>query len=237
MHRTPASAAPRPFGRLGALVATAGLLLAACGGGADDAAPPPSTTPPPSIGWVDVATVDLGGGWTVADGEGNAPTADVLRDGQRVGIVELSVYPISSIPAIADRVRTDEKGALEAYVGDFLGSLPADRSQTCGAGYTVTPRAPEHIVLPDGPAVRYGFDGAVPGRPVTERVLQWGGIRGDVLVIVVVAAYDPESCIATDGGEMTTAELAAVEARLGRAIENSALGPVIARVVDPRATG
>ena len=207
-----------------------------CAGGteADGPQPPPtsaasttSTTPDleaaPRFAWTSLVDVDLGAGWHLVDGEGDAPVVEVERDGEVVGIVELVAFPLDTLPTVSRRLAEDgERAALAAHAEGYLREFREDRRQGCGPDHQFTPEPVVERSFPDGVAVRYGFTGGV-GSEQTERTIQWAGIRGDDLVIVSVAAYDEGSCIGTEGAELTTSELAELEPLLAPAAEANPL--------------
>ena len=212
-------------GRATAALLAALALAAGCGDDDDAASPPPTSTtapaPTPAIDWASVDTVDLGDGWSLADAEGNAPLVAIVRDGAQVGIVELHSFPVDSLDAVAEALAEGEDAALAAHADDFVTALAADRAAGCGEDYEFVAEPVELLDAGDGRAVRYGFTGGPPGEPVSERTVQWAALRGDVLVLAQVSAYDADACVSTEGAELTVADLAEVEPRLAPAIEAS----------------
>ena len=215
-----------------ALLLALALVAAACSDD-DDAAPPTTTTTAPApavaIEWNSLGTVDLGDGWSLADAEGDAPIVAIRRDGEPVGIIELLMFPVDSLDAVADNLDDGEDAALAAHAAEFLDALGADRAEGCGDDYGFVIEPAELFDAGDGRAVRYGFTGAPPGEPVSERTIQWAAVRDDRLVLVQVSAYDPGACVAP-GEELTVADLAEVEPLLAPAIEASDFGAVAAVV-------
>lgn len=228
--------APVPPSRRPLLVLTAVLSLslaaASCSDDPDGGAAPPSTGEATAVvvDWSAIERVDLGDGWTLEDGPGDAPYAAIRRDGADVGIVELNAYPVASLGAVVEHLGEGETAALDAHVDDFLGAIAEDRARGCGADYSFEPEPRRNVQVSDGAAVRYGFAGGRPGEAVSERTLQWAAIRGDVLVLVNVAAYDPSSCISTEGAELTVEALAASDDLLTEVIEASSFQTVVAAV-------
>jgi hypothetical protein len=215
-----------------AVVPSLSLAAASCADDPDHDSSPPSTDDPTAVvvDWSAIDTVDLGDGWTLEDGPGDAPYAAIRHDGAEVGIVELNAYPVDSLDAVTQHLDEGETAALDAHVDDFLEALAEDRAQGCGSDYSFEPEPRHNVQVGDGGAIRYGFAGGRAGEAVSERTLQWAAIRGDVLVLVNIAAYDPTSCISTEGAELTVSALAASEELLSEAVEASALRTVVAAV-------
>jgi hypothetical protein len=179
-----------------ALVCLALVLTAACGG--DDEEPPSTTAPTTSTTlpampadfdwWHPTARVPLGGGWTFGACEGDDPSLCYEHPDGRHGIVELF------------RLNAGPDFDLNDWAARFVSDFVDDRTKGCGASYRVEAEPIEALDLPDGPVRRYGFAGGAEGAPNTERTIQWAGVRGDgVLVIVVLSGYDPGSCVAGEG--------------------------------------
>jgi hypothetical protein len=186
------------------LLAAAALLCApACGGGGSHdggststTAPSSTTTPalPGSFDWWSPQTTPLGHGWTIGP---CAPAQQVPKSQGRVDCLNNSdgrqaVVEHYRFTAPADR-------DLNHHAAQFMKDFMADRKAGCGAGYRVEAEPIVPLTLPDGDARRYGFRGGFAGAPETERTVQWAGLRGDVLVIVTLSAYDPGSCVPNSG--------------------------------------
>jgi hypothetical protein len=186
------------------LLAAAALLCApACGGGGSHdggststTAPSSTTTPalPGSFDWWSPQTTPLGRGWTIGP---CAPAQQVPKSQGRVDCLNnedgrQAVLEHYRFTAPADR-------DLNHHAAQFLQDFTADRKAGCGAGYRVEAEPIVPRTLPDGDVRRYGFRGGFAGAPETERTVQWAGLRGDVLVIVTLSAYDPGSCVPNSG--------------------------------------
>lgn len=217
--------------RLAAVVILAAFLLASCADGADDAGSTSTSTPPtapsapsaPVVRWgEDIGVVDLGGGWSLTDAEGNGPFTAVRLDGTTVGTIELVRFPIATLPVVRDVVAGGGSpgDALLAHAAEYLAAFEDDRHTGCGPAYAFAPEPTRLVEGASSPLVHYGFRG---GSPVTERQLQWATISGDDLVLVTVSAYDDGGCLAREGHELTVEQLDALAARLGAAVEASPL--------------
>lgn len=210
--------------RRGWWVLMAVVVTAACGGEGDGegggADRPAASTTTAAAGDADVAevpdwlardlSVDLGGGFQLAHCEGDAPVLCFSSDGEQRGIIELSSFPVSSLPEVEEALPRGEKAALEAHVDDYVASLRADRVAGCGDGYTVTPLPVQVADGPEGSVISYGFTGARRGEAVSERTVQWAAIRGDQLVLLNLSGYDEGACVPAEG-EGTVRDVVAVE--------------------------
>lgn len=201
-----------------AVVAAGALALALSAGGRGPGGAPstPTTVAAVEFDWARPATVDLGGGWSVTDTEGDAPMVTVLRHGVPVGIVEHLDFPLEG-RAVGGRA------ALDAHVARYYEEIGADRRGSPVPGYRFEPDAAVHLDTADGHAVRYGFRGTLPdGRP-SERSVHWAGVRDGRLVLVAASAHDEGGLFAREGAEFTSADLDAVADRLDRLVRASGL--------------
>lgn len=195
------SAAPRPRRLLPLTVLLVVALAAtACGGGGDDEADATTTststtlpTMPTDFRWWDPSPNPLGGGWvlhrcTVEVGQ-EADPAQLCFDNPdgRKGVVRLF------------RFLAPDDGDLNAHAGRFVDDFITDRKDGCGKEYVVKAEPIVAVDANGGRVVRYGFTGAFSGSPVTERTVQWAGIRGEALEIITLSAYDPGSCVVPNG--------------------------------------
>ena len=207
------------------LVIGAGLLAAACGSDEEPTSATSTTSsavPAVAVDWEKLGSHDLGSGWTLRDAEGDAPIVEILEDGRLVGSLEVVSFPLATLPEVTAARRDGGAGAaLAAHASSFFTAIREDRRAGCGSDYRFRPDEPETVELLDGAAIRYGFTGGVTG--AEERTVQWAGIRGDALVILSVPAYDPGSCLGTEGAELDVATLERLERRLTAAVERGAL--------------
>ena len=226
--------------RIGRWVLPALVLTAACGGDGDGdrGADRPGTTTSSStttaadggevaeVAEVDDwlagdLSVDLGGGFTLAHCEGDAPILCVTRGSEPKGIVELSSFPVASLD-LRRALSSGPRAALMAHVDDYLGSLRADRIAGCGDGYTVTPLPTTITDGPEGPVASYGFTGARRGEAISVRTAQWAAIRGEELVLLNLSGYDDGACVPAEG-EGSVADTVEVERRLRPLVEANPL--------------
>lgn len=190
-----------------ALVAV--IALVGCGGGDDDgasattASSTSTTLPamPADFDWWDPSPTPIGRGWVlqrctedllpaaVRTTVAGAPPSVLCFDhpDRRHGIVRLF------------RFLAPEDGDLNAHAARFVDEFIADRKQGCGEAYVVKAEPIVALELPDGAVRRYGFTGGASGAGITERTVQWAGIRGAAIEIVTISVYDPGSCIVPDG--------------------------------------
>ena len=203
-------------GAVTAVVAVAlGVVAAAVaddGGDRDRAGPPPPTRPGvarPVLDWATHEPVDLGGGWTITDTEGDGPFVDVRLDGRLVGFLEYTSHLF--------------EGTLDEHVVEFVRAIGDDRAKAPIEGYRFAPDAAAHADGADGPIVRYGFTGTLRDGSPSERTYQWAGVRDGRLVLVTAAANDPGGLFPPEGREFTTVELESVIDRLDRLVRASGL--------------
>lgn len=215
------------------------LLAAVLGGGAlaltaqdgpDVPAVPSSSVPARPAGqagasafdWYAFRDVDLGSGWRLVDCPGDGPFVCVKFNGTDAGLAEMATYPVSSLPAVRDALPEGERPALEAHVAEYLRSMRADRAAGCGPDYAFTAEPIRHLELADGLAVSYGFSGAKPEGPLTERTIQWAGIRDRHLVVVTASAYDRGGCLPPEQ-ETGTAALALFAPQIDKVVTANGL--------------
>lgn len=198
-------------------LAIGAVALGGLDGGAGGDRPTEVTAVPPArLDWLRPVPVDLGGGWAVADTEGDAPMVTVLRNGRPVGIVEYLDFGLEE-PATGDRA------TLDAHMAEYVRDIGNDRATAPVKDYRFDPDPAVHLRAADGAAVRYGFRGTLSdGRP-SERSVHWAGIRGGRLVIVAASAYDEGGLFAREGSEFTSADLDAVAERLDALVRASGL--------------
>jgi hypothetical protein len=179
-----------------ALLVAVPLLAAACGGGGGgtEATTTSSTTTtlpamPADFDWWDPSPTPIGHGWVLERCIDDRPKGTLCFDNPdgRQGLLKLF------------RFQAPADGDLNAHAGRFVDDFIADRKQGCGEGYKVQAEPIRAISTPDGAVRQYGFSGGATGSGVTERTVQWAGIRGPALEIVTISVYDPGSCIVPNG--------------------------------------
>jgi hypothetical protein len=163
----------------------------------------------PVFDWATAAPVDLGGGWTVLDAEGDGPFVEVRRNGRLVGFLEYMGYSID--------------GTLDQHVADYYEAIGGDRAGAPVEGYRFVADRVVHATAADGPIVRYGFTGTMPDGSPSERTYQWAGVRRGRLVLLSAAANDPGGLFPPEGTEFTTAQLEQLVERLDRLVRASGL--------------
>lgn len=154
--------------RVGAMGLAFTLGLAACSSDRATTGSPTTTTAPPTaspvVDWVTHAPVDLGGGWSVADTEGDGPLVSILEDGTVVGLLEYLDFPVEN-PGANDRA------TLDAHVAGYVRDIGADRASAPVKGYRFDPDPAVHLDAADGTVVRYGFRGTMPDGAPSERTI------------------------------------------------------------------
>jgi hypothetical protein len=180
-----------------ALLLTLASLATACGGGGggsdDTAAPASTTTPLPAMpadfDWWDPSPTPIGRGWVLERCVDDRPKGTLCFDNPdgRQGLLKLF------------RFQAPADGDLNAHAGRFVVDFVDDRKRGCGEGYKVTAEPIQALHLADGDARFYGFTGGATGSGITERTVQWAGIRGPALEIITISVYDPGSCIVPNG--------------------------------------
>lgn len=202
-------------------VAVVALLLGACNAG-DDGATSGTTTDTTEVtqgavvDWARPHDVDLGGGWSLNDTEGDGPFLTVLRDGQTVGFIEYLDFPLAGSSG-GTRV------VLDAHVAEFFEAIGSDRADAPIEGYRFIPDEAVHGTAADGAIVRYGFRGLLPDGSPSERTVIWAGVRAGRLVLVSAAANDPGGLFPPEGTQFTSAQLDEVADRLDRTVRASGL--------------
>lgn len=188
-------------------------------GPTDDDVPRPTTTTaassgdesdPITIDWdLDDSGAELSEGWSLHDAEGDGPFVEVRRDGEVVGLLETTNFPIESIGTLRGGAGDDasRRASLRAYAEEFVSTFRADRAEGCGADYRYDPEPIELFEGPGGPLVAYGFTGALADGSPSEGIAAIAGIRDDQLVLVTATASDEGGCLPAEGPAFTTAVL------------------------------
>jgi hypothetical protein len=161
--------------------------------------------------------------WQLQDEEGHGPFVSVVRNGRRVGAIEILEFPLDTLPEVTAALANGTRSALNAHVAAFLASFTSDRAAGCGVEYRFTPDPAEHTRALDGAVVRYGFRGTMRDGTPSERVIHWAGVRGEFLVLLTASAHDAGGCLPPEGTEFTTADLDAFAPLLERVVLASRL--------------
>jgi hypothetical protein len=195
-------------------------------GDSSTTAPATTTTSPPSaaadpiaIGWdVDEAGTELPDGWSLHDAEGDGPFLEVRRQGQVVGLLETTSFPVESIETLRGGAGDDasRRASLRAYAETFVATFRADRAEGCGADYGYDPAPIVVFDAPDGPVVAYGFSGTLADGSPSEGIAAIAGIQDDQLVLVTGTASDEGGCLPAEGTVFSTADLDAFRPLLER---------------------
>lgn len=217
------------------------LVSFACSGEGEAVSVPPTTSVPTSttatstprpeapVDWSALGSepVAIGGGWTLADAEGEGPLFDVGRDGRLLGQLEVVSFPVETLDGMRETLAGGgtEIDALQEHAQGYLGSFRIDRAAGCGAGYAFRADPVEILGTPDGAAVRYGFTGVLAGGAPSERVLQFAGLRGEDLVILTATAADEGGCLSPEGPTFTTEQLDLLAPVLAEVVPGSGLPP------------
>lgn len=213
------------------LVVVGGLVAAACSGGGESTTPtstttvstitgdgpstsssaPPSgpTTIPPSgpmgVDWSSTTQViTLENGWTIQHCEGDAPIWCV-DDGERtVKAFALYRFPIEVNETL---LANPTVGGLAQWTGEVFSDLLQDRRVGCGEDYDFRQVPPEFTNFTGQEGVRYGFVGVTADGASAEATVAYATIHGRSLTIMLSEAYNEGGCVATEGPEMTVAQL------------------------------
>lgn len=209
------------------------LALAGCGDDPAPAAAPrpsalasPTTSPTASpvspVDWDDPAPTTLSGGWSLAPCEGDAPLVCFSSAGQVQGAVEVTAFPIDTLPVVQAALPRGEAAALQAHAEEYLETFRADRTTGCGDGYGFRADEPVAMTAGGAPLVKVAF-GSGPAGTTAERVVRWVGLRDGMLVSLVISSTTDGACTPGEGDELTPAQLAELEPLLDRLVEASPL--------------
>lgn len=157
----------------------------------------PSPTPRPEIEahWTADFSLELDDTWSLRECEGDAPDICVERDGEIVGNLELSEYPLDEAEkeqAPADVARTRAQGFLDFFSGD--------RAEGCPDFQFVAD--PVDLTMVGGqPGARTGFRLLDATGRTVERVTTHYAVHDGALFLVNTDAY------ALDGGCLDQSEV------------------------------
>ena len=211
------------------LVLLAAGLLTACAADAgtppavdDDPLPIDTDTAPVVASWApDADPVDLGGGHTIGDCEGDVPALCVL-DGDEVvvGLLEAFRYPAPS--EVLERSEADPDAALREFAAARVAEVEQDRLVSCGQDHRVVPDAPGTLTVDGSPGLRYGFV-TMAGDVVVEHVVTWATVRDGELRLVVAHAATSDGCMASELTTFPTDELVVLLPALDRVMAGTPL--------------
>lgn len=191
---------------------------------------PPTLAPnqPPTSGtavidWEDPAKgVQLDGGWAVQACEGEGAFLCVERDGQTVGVVEATSFPIGSFDVLDPR--GDPRENLELFASGFAEAIGSDRAAGCGSDYDFDSIPVSDFVLGGTPGIEFGFVGTLPDGKPSELNLQYATVVGDQILSIVAIAYDEGGCPGRDElSSFDSATLAEFRPRLEAILHESPL--------------
>jgi hypothetical protein len=146
-------------------------------------------------------------GWTVRPCEGSGPFLCVFRGPEVAGALQLSVYPIETMPDF-QRMLTDTGlqpgqldpadpaqramvlAALESFVGAYHSSIERDRQVEYGGKIHSVRLVNQPVMVGSLPGVRYGFAGVNDDGSTFERWISYVAYDGD-LMYTVVASFRP----------------------------------------------
>lgn len=154
------------------------------------------TEPIPASWEPGAAPVDLGGGWRVADCDGDAPLLCVERGEEVVGTLELNHFPLSDELAAAEG-EAELRAALRDFAASRHGDIAEDRRNGCGDDYLVEADPVAEVSMAGQPGVRYGFRGT-DGGVTTEHVVSYATVAADQLWIVVADGAAADGCMGDD---------------------------------------
>lgn len=176
----------------------------------------------PPVDWSDAATVvELGGGWTVARCQGDAPLLCFERDGEVAGLVEAISHPVDEVGE-----SLDPSESLQVLADGFVESMAADRAVGCGPDYVVEPLPVEDVSVGGLPGLRFGYSGLLADGTLSELVVHHATIDGDRVVVLAAPAYAADGCPGRDElPSFHPADLASLVPELGAVLAVSPLPP------------
>jgi hypothetical protein len=148
--------------------------------------------------------------WQVAPCDGNAPLLCISANGERVGTVEMLIYPLEKQPNFQKMLtqagidpskkidyqnpqyQTQLLSALNAWVNEYYAGLEKDRQGSYGGNITFSTYPSQKVQIGKLPGLRYGFVGLKRQGGVQEQHLGYVTFDGKALY-VMTAAFDPGS--------------------------------------------
>ncbi|TVP60298.1 MAG: hypothetical protein EA343_17750 [Nodularia sp. (in: Bacteria)] len=149
-------------------------------------------------------------GWEIAPCEGNAPLLCVSSQGERLGTVEIGVYPVKNNPNfqknLADAgipldTQVDYQSpesqkklltALKAWVADLNATFVRDRQNTYKNKIVFSVYPTQQAPVGQLQGIRYGFVGIKPEGGVQEQHISHVAFDGKTMY-VITTAFDPGS--------------------------------------------
>lgn len=193
--------------------------------GGTDAPPPTPTAEAFTVDWLQQETpVRLGGGWSVKSCEGDAPLLCFSFQGEVAGVVELSEFPISSLPefsaALADGSLED---AITEFAVAYYRDIRRDRERGCPDGYIFESRPPERVLVGEDTGVKMSFTGRLADGSASELTIAYAAVQEESLFIVNAAAYDLGGCLAPEAEFTSSTQLLDLEPFLDALVAGSPL--------------
>ncbi|PMB38939.1 hypothetical protein CEN40_24790 [Fischerella thermalis CCMEE 5205] len=148
--------------------------------------------------------------WQVAPCDGNAPLLCISANGERVGTVEMLIYPLEKQPNFQKMLtqvgidpsqkidyqnpqyQTQLLSALNAWVNEYYAGLEKDRQGSYGDRITFSSYPSQQVQVGKLPGLRYGFVGLKRQGGVQEQHLGYVTFDGKALY-VMATAFDPAS--------------------------------------------
>lgn len=172
------------------------LAFAACTSN-NEADPTPTPRPSPlpiAIDWANLVELDpvTVEDVVLKDCEGDAPLLCVERDGNRLGSIELGLFP---------RDPETDPQTLEALAKDHRSTFASDRREGCPSGYSVRSDATKRLPVAGLDGIRTGFTVLDADGKLVEHNITYFAIDGDRLVTLGVEGLAAEgSCLELLGG-------------------------------------
>ncbi|MEH2265733.1 hypothetical protein [Nostoc sp.] len=143
--------------------------------------------------------------WQVAPCEGNAPLLCISSKGERLGTVEINVYPLANNEdfrkkLVADNIpigsqvdyqspkyQTQVLPALKAWVTDHYTAFAKDRQSEYGKEITFSAYPPQPVPIGKLQGIRYGFAGIKQKGGVQEQHIGHVAFDGTKLYVITTA--------------------------------------------------
>ncbi|MEH1883446.1 MULTISPECIES: hypothetical protein [unclassified Nostoc] len=143
--------------------------------------------------------------WQVAPCEGNAPLLCISSKGERLGTVEINVYPLannedfrkklvaddipigSQVDYQSPKYQTQVLPALKAWVTDHYTAFAKDRQSEYGKEITFSAYPPQPVPIGKLQGIRYGFAGLKQKGGVQEQHIGHVAFDGTKLYVITTA--------------------------------------------------
>ncbi|MEH2138032.1 hypothetical protein [Nostoc sp.] len=140
--------------------------------------------------------------WQVAPCEGNAPLLCISSKGQRLGTVEINVYPLANTEDFRKKLAADDipigsqvdyqspkyqtqvLPALKAWVTDHYTAFAKDRQSEYGKEITFSAYPPQPVPIGKLQGIRYGFAGLKQKGGVQEQHIGHVAFDGTKLYVI-----------------------------------------------------